>query len=125
VQTLREPVVRTGKLTMFYMAASLAFTAGGIILLYLLWNAKPVEDQTLNAVVFGSIIESFGLPRSSTRVSWCWCFRSGLLFVAANTLRRPISPSNMASDSWLPHQFRHLLTAGDANGIVIMGVAAS
>src|SRR3981081_3848075 len=29
VQTLREPVVRTGKLTMFYMAASLAFTAGG------------------------------------------------------------------------------------------------
>jgi amino acid transporter len=52
VQTLREPVVRTGKLTMFYMAASLAFTAGGIILLYLLWNAQPVEGQTLNAVVF-------------------------------------------------------------------------
>jgi hypothetical protein len=32
VQTLREPVVRTGKLTMFYMATSLAFTAGGIML---------------------------------------------------------------------------------------------
>src|SRR5262249_18433723 len=28
VQTLREPIVRTGKLTMFYMASSLAFTAG-------------------------------------------------------------------------------------------------
>ncbi len=38
VQTLREPIVRTGKLTMFYMATSLAFTAGGIILLYLLWQ---------------------------------------------------------------------------------------
>ena len=61
VQTLREPVVRTGKLTMFYMAASLAFTAGGIILLYLLWKAQPVDGQTLNAVVFGTIIDSFGL----------------------------------------------------------------
>src|SRR5437867_12972157 len=60
VHTLREPRVRTGKLTMFYMAASLAFTAGGIILLYLLWNAQPVEGQTLNAVVFGTIIDSFG-----------------------------------------------------------------
>src|SRR5207248_10220810 len=58
VQTLREPVVRTGKLTMFYMATSLAFTAGGIILLYLLWHAAPVDGQTLNAVVFGSILES-------------------------------------------------------------------
>ena len=62
VQTLREPRVRTGKLTMFYMAISLAFTAGGIVLLYLLWNAQPVEGRTLNAVVFGSVIESFGLP---------------------------------------------------------------
>ena len=40
VQTLREPRVHTGKLTMFYMATSLAFTAGGIILLYLLWKAS-------------------------------------------------------------------------------------
>src|SRR3989442_14538704 len=44
---------------MFYMALSLAFTAGGIILLYLLWGSKPAEGQTLNAVVFGSIIETF------------------------------------------------------------------
>src|SRR5438132_11640118 len=61
VQTLREPIVRTGKLTMFYMATSLAFTAGGIILLYLLWHAAPVDGQTLNAVVFGKIIERFGM----------------------------------------------------------------
>ena len=38
VNTLAEPRVRTGKWTMFYMALSLAFTAGGIILLYLLWD---------------------------------------------------------------------------------------
>ena len=33
VQSLAEPRVATGKWTMFYMAASLSFTAGGIILL--------------------------------------------------------------------------------------------
>jgi amino acid transporter len=129
VQTLREPVVRTGKLTMFYMAASLAFTAGGIILLYLLWNAQPVEGQTLNAVVFGSIIESFGLPASFNQVSLSLVlfFEAGLLFVAANTgfLGGPSVLSNMAGDSWLPHQFRHLSTRlVTQNGIVIMGLAA-
>jgi len=129
VQTLREPVVRTGKLTMFYMAASLAFTAGGIILLYLLWNAQPVEGQTLNAVVFGSILESFGLPASFNQVSLSLVlfFEAGLLFVAANTgfLGGPSVLSNMACDSWLPHQFRHLSTRlVTQNGIVIMGIAA-
>jgi len=129
VQTLREPVVRTGKLTMFYMAASLAFTAAGIILLYLLWNAQPVEGQTLNAVVFGSIIESFGLPAGFNQVSLSLVlfFEAGLLFVAANTgfLGGPSVLSNMADDSWLPHQFRHLSTRlVTQNGIVIMGLAA-
>ena len=35
IQSLAEPRVTTGKWTMFYMAVSLSFTAGGIILLYL------------------------------------------------------------------------------------------
>ena len=129
VQTLREPVVRTGKLTMFYMAVSLAFTAGGIILLYLLWNARPVEGQTLNAVVFGTIIESFGFPATfnHTTLILVLIFEAGLLFVAANTgfLGGPRVLSNMAADSWLPHQFRHLSTRlVTQNGIVIMGLAA-
>jgi amino acid transporter len=129
VQTLREPRVRTGKLTMFYMAASLAFTAGGIILLYLLWRAQPVEGQTLNAVVFGKIIDSFGMTGGLSH-SALWLvlvFEAGLLFVAANTgfLGGPQVLSNMAADSWLPHQFRHLSTRlVTQNGIVIMGLAA-
>ncbi|HZI84392.1 MAG TPA: amino acid permease, partial [Casimicrobiaceae bacterium] len=114
VQTLREPVVRTGKLTMFYMASSLAFTAGGIILLYLLWHATPVEGQTLNAVVFGSILDSLGLGSGVTRAALfvVLATEAGLLFVAANTgfLGGPRVLSNMAADSWLPHQFRHLST---------------
>jgi amino acid transporter len=129
VQTLREPVVRTGTLTMFYMATSLAFTAGGIILLYLLWRAAPVEGQTLNAVVFGSIINSLGLSPSVNQVALLLVllFEAGLLFVAANTgfLGGPAVLSNMAADSWLPHQFRHLSTRlVTQNGIVIMGLAA-
>ena len=129
VQTLREPVVRTGKLTMFYMALSLAFTAGGIILLYLLWQATPVDGQTLNAVVFGSIIGSLGLAPGINQAALMLVlvFEGGLLFVAANTgfLGGPAVLSNMAADSWLPHQFRHLSTRlVTQNGIVIMGLAA-
>src|SRR6185437_3662961 len=129
VQTLREPVVRTGKLTMFYMAISLAFTAGGIILLYLLLRAAPVEGQTLNAVVFGSIIGSLGLSPGVNQMALLLVllFEAGLLFVAANTgfLGGPAVLSNMAADSWLPHQFRHLSTRlVTQNGIVIMGLAA-
>jgi amino acid transporter len=129
VQTLREPVVKTGKLTMFYMAASLAFTAGGIILLYLLWNARPVDGQTLNAVVFGTIIESLGFSAgfNHTALLLVLIFEAGLLFVAANTgfLGGPSVLSNMAADSWLPHQFRHLSTRlVTQNGIIIMGLAA-
>src|SRR5258706_477513 len=61
VNTLAEPRIATGKWTMFYMATSLAFTAGGIMLLYLLWNVTQSPGQTLNAVVFKSIIDHFDL----------------------------------------------------------------
>src|SRR4029077_14849018 len=58
VQSLAEPRVRTGRWTMFYMACSLAFTAAGIIILYLLWDARHVDGSTLNAVTFEAIIAS-------------------------------------------------------------------
>ena len=60
VQSLVEPRVRTGKWTMFYMALSLAFTAAGIMVLYLLWDARHVDGRTLNAVTFESIIANIG-----------------------------------------------------------------
>lgn len=56
VTMLAEPRIRTGKWTMMYMAVSLALTAGGIILLYLLWDAQPASGQTLNAVTFRAIV---------------------------------------------------------------------
>jgi len=129
VQSLAEPRIATGKWTMFYMAVSLAFTAGGIILLYLLWDARHVEGQTLNAVVFDSIIASVGLgdPVNRGALVVVLLFEAGLLFVAANTgfLGGPAVLANMAVDSWMPHQFRNLSSRlVTQNGIVLMGVAA-
>ncbi len=129
VNILAEPRVRTGKMTMVYMALSLAFTASGIILLYLLWESKPVEGQTLNASTFRAIIESMGFSELTNRVMLIvvLAFEAGLLFVAANTgfLGGPSVLSNMAADSWVPHKFRYLSTRlVTQNGILVMGVAA-
>ena len=130
VNVLAEPRVHTGKVTMLYMALSLAFTAGGIILLYLLWNAQPAEGKTLNAVVFGSIIESLNWESSwatSAATMIVLALEAGLLFVAANTgfLGGPAVLSNMAADSWVPHKFRYLSTRlVTENGILVMGLAA-
>jgi amino acid transporter len=130
VNLLAEPRVRTGKMTMLYMALSLAFTAGGIILLYLLWDAKPVAGETLNASTFKVIIESMGLGGpvlNQVLLVIVLAFEAGLLFVAANTgfLGGPSVLSNMASDSWVPHKFRYLSTRlVTQNGILVMGIAA-
>jgi amino acid transporter len=129
VNILKEPRVHTGKMTMFYMALSLAFTASGIILLYLLWDSKPVEGQTLNASTFKAIIESMGGSPWINQIALTvvLAFEAGLLFVAANTgfLGGPAVLSNMAADSWVPHKFRYLSTRlVTQNGILVMGIAA-
>lgn len=130
VNTLAEPRVATGKWTMFYMATSLAFTAGGIMLLYLLWDATHSPGQTLNAVVFKSIIDhlDFGGPAiNGAALIGVLVLEAGLLFVAANTgfLGGPAVLSNMAADSWVPRQFRQLSNRlVTQNGIVLMGAAA-
>jgi len=130
VQSLAEPRVKTGKWTMFYMALSLSFTAGGIILLYLLWQVKPVDGQTLNAVTFRAIIESLGWHNPTLENGVLWlvlALEGGLLFVAANTgfLGGPAVLANMAADSWVPHQYRYLSTRlVTQRGILLMGLCA-
>jgi len=130
VQSLAEPRVSTGKWTMFYMALSLAFTAAGIIVLYLLWDARHVDGRTLNAVTFDSIIASFGwtVPGlNAATLIVVLAFEAGLLLVAANTgfLGGPAVLANMAVDSWMPHQFRHLSSRlVTQNGVILMAIAA-
>jgi amino acid transporter len=131
VQSLAEPRVRTGKWTMFYMALSLAFTAAGIIVLYLLWGAQHVEGRTLNAVTFESIINHYGLGSDTLNQAGLvivLAFEAGLLLVAANTgfLGGPAVLANMAVDSWMPHQFRNLSSRlVTQNGVILMAGAAA
>lgn len=125
VNMLAEPRVRTGKFTMMYMAISLSFTAGGIIVLYLLWHAEPVFGQTLNAVVFSSILSEMGFNHHWLAV--ILFFEAALLFVGANTgfLGCPAVMANMAVDKWLPRQFRELSgRLVTQNGVLISGIAA-
>lgn len=130
VNVLAEPRERTGKATMLYMAVSLAFTAGGIILLYLLWNVRHVEGQTFNAIAFGAILADMGFDTPLAHqgaLLVVLALEAGLLFVAANTgfLGGPAVLSNMAADSWVPHKFRYLSTRlVTENGIIVMGLAA-
>jgi len=125
VNRLSEPRVRTGKWTMFYMAISLSFTAGGILLLYLLWNASYVHGQTLNAVVFHSILGDSPLGKALLYITLI--LEAGLLFVAANTgfLGGPAVLANMAVDSWVPNRFRHLSSRlVIQNGVILFGISA-
>src|SRR5512137_2402180 len=130
VNMLREPRVRTGKWTMFLMALSLSVTAAGIILLYLLWDVQPsTTGQTLNAVVFGNIIDSLGLGSATSHaiLTVVLVFEGALLFVAANTgfLGGPAVLANMAVDRWVPNQFSALSSRlVTRNGVLVMGLAA-
>jgi amino acid transporter len=129
VNRLAEPRVYTGRLTMFYMAMSLAFTAGGIIILYLLWGVQHEEGKTLNAVTFHAILGTLGLPGwlNGGILGVTLALEAGLLLVAANTgfLGGPAVMANMAADSWVPRQFRQLSTRlVTQNGIIVMGGAA-
>lgn len=129
VNMLSEPRVRTGKYTMFYMAGALSFTAGGILLLYLLWEVQPVAHQTLNAVTFGAIIDSwqFNPTLSFTLLALVLILEAGLLFAACSTgfLGGPTVLASMAVDSWVPRQFRNLSARlVTQNGILLIGLGA-
>jgi len=129
-ERLAEPRVHTGKVTMMYMAVSLAFIAAGIILLYLLWDARAETGKTLNAVVFGSIVGHwtvFEWPIGTVLLTVILASEAGILIVAALTgyLGGPAVLANMAADEWMPHQFTYLSTRLVTKyGIVLMGVSA-
>jgi amino acid transporter len=130
INMLKEPRVRTGKWTMFLMALSLSITAGGIILLYLLWDVTPSQSgETLNAVVFGNIIKSMGFDGAVGHgmLTVVLVFEGALLFAAANTgfLGGPAVLANMAVDRWVPNRFSALSSRlVTRNGVLLMGAAA-
>ena len=125
LQILREPRVHNGKRTMAYLAVSLAVTAGGILVCYLLLGASPVAGKTLNAVLAGEVFGGWSFGGLLALVT---IFSEGaLLLVAAQTgfVDGPRVIANMAVDYWFPHRFASLsdrLTM--QNGVLLMGGSA-
>ncbi len=130
LQALREPKVETGKRTMRYMAVSLAFTASGILLSYLLNRVSHEPGRTLNASAFTIIYGSFfpsEWPVAYILVIVTLLTEAAILLVAAQTgfLDGPRVLSNMAIDSWAPHRFSHLSDhLVTRYGIWFMGLAS-
>lgn len=125
VPIMREPRVYTAKRTMLYMALSLAFTAAGLLVCYLLWNVSPVPGKTLNAVLVEKMTAH--IPLGGPLAVITLLSEGVLLVVAAQAgfLDGPRVLANMAIDHWVPRRFAALsdrLTA--QNGIVVMGMAS-
>jgi amino acid transporter len=126
MQILREPKVRNGKRTMAYMASSLAITAGGLVVCYLLAGISPEQGRTLNATLADALYGSWGAAGEVLALVTILS-EGALLFVAAQAgfIDAPRVMANMAVDSWMPRRFADFserLTM--RNGIVIIGGAA-
>jgi amino acid transporter len=122
---MREPKVKTGKRTMVYMATSLAFTASGLILCYLLWHILPAAGKTMNAILVERLVEV--IPLGHPFVILTLLSEGALLVVAAQAgfADGPRVLANMAVDGWMPKRFASLseqLTT--RSGILLMGGAA-
>jgi hypothetical protein len=122
---MREPRVQTAKRTMVYMATSLAFTASGLLLCYLLWHITPVDGKTMNAVLAERLTAH--LPGGRALVIVTMLSEGILLVVAAQAgfIDGPRVLANMAVDSWVPRRFAALsdrLTTH--NGIMLMGATS-
>jgi amino acid transporter len=127
LNALREPRVQTGKRTMVYMGASLAFVVGGLLLAYVLYDVKHVEGQTLNAVLFTRITAAWPPALSKGFVIAAMASSGALLFIAAQTgfFGGPRILANMAVDRWMPTRFATLSDRlVTQNGVLLMGFAA-
>jgi len=123
---MREPKVQTGKRTMALMAVSLAVTAGGLILAYLLVHATPAPGRTMNAVLANQFAGRWaGIGAAFVLVTLL--SEALLLIVAGQTgfIDGPRVMANMAVDSYMPHRFSQLsdrLTM--SYGVLLMGGAS-
>ena len=130
LQIMREPRVHTGRKTMAYMAFSLALTASGILVAYLLLQTRPAAGKTMNAVLSEQAFGSWtigGMPVGYWLVLITLISEGLLLFVAAQAgfIDGPRVMANMAVDSYFPHRFASLSEQlAMQNGVLLMGTAA-
>lgn len=121
VAVMREPQVSNAKWTMLYMAISLAVTAGGLLICYLLADLHPVEGRTMNGLLVEKL--NFG-----TWFTWLTLgSEAGLLLFAAQTgyIGGPRVMANMALDGWVPRRFSSLSDRLTTHyGVLLVGAAA-
>jgi amino acid transporter len=128
---MREPKVATAQRTMIYMAISLALTAGGLMLAYLLLGIVLPENPTvtMNQLLTEKFVSEIGLPRwlGLAFILITMISEGAILFVAAQAgfIDGPRVLANMAHDSYVPHWFGSLSERLAAhNGILLIGGAA-
>jgi hypothetical protein len=127
---LREPRAETGKRTMWLMAVSLAFTAGGIMLCYLLHSVTHEHGKTLNASLWEILAGGWkigGVNIGMPFVVFTLLSEGFLLFIAAQTgfVAGPRTLAAMAVDQWVPKRFAHLSERlVTQNGVLTMSIAA-
>ena len=127
LNALREPRVETGKRTMVYMAVSLSFVVGGLLLAYLLYHVEHVNGKTLNAVLFERMTAAWPATPAKIFVVAALASSAALLFIAAQTgfFGGPRILANMAVDRWMPTRFASLSDRlVTQNGVLLMGLAA-
>jgi hypothetical protein len=110
---------------MAYMALSLALTAGGLLVCYLLLDVRPAEGRTLNTVLAQALYAAW--PGGGALALITIFAEGALLMVAAQAgfIDGPRVLANMAVDNWMPRRFADLsgrLTM--ANGVLLMGGAS-
>jgi amino acid transporter len=139
---MREPRVATAQRTMIYMAISLAITAGGLMVAYLLFDLdlrqgehpttmleqREATGRTMNDLLVGWFsYEVFPAPLA-TAFRWITVLsEAALLLVAAQAgfIGGPKCLATMAHDSWVPHWFGSLSERlASHNGILLIGLAA-
>jgi hypothetical protein len=108
----------------------LAFTAGGLIIAYLLLNIRPSGDKTLNLVLTEQFVGGIGFHGHWLGFGFIMATllsEGSLLLVGAQAgfIDGPRVLANMAHDSWMPRWFSNLSERlATHNGILLMGIAA-
>src|SRR5262245_16264589 len=137
---MREPRVATAQRTMVYMAISLAITAGGLMLAYLLFELQlrnqgltlleqeKLSGRTMNDLLTEWFAKSI-LPGPLAQVfRWVTVLaESTLLLVAAQAgfIGGPKCLANMAHDSWVPHWLGSLSERLSSHyGIMLIGLSS-
>ncbi len=127
---MREPRVATARRTMRYMAWSLAITAGGLIVAYLLLKVEPSNEKTMNQVLAETLVDGIGFKEHWLGIGFVLAalLSEGMLLLVgaqAGFIDGPRVLANMAHDSWMPRWFSNLSERLAAhNGVLLMGLTA-